>query len=328
MPLIRQALTLNYSSLISINILAVAYSICCGVNGNLMGKTDYILRALSKISHKRWEHYIINRVIHTLDDPDIEFVCQQCIRKEDSLGKIYLADLLFPQLSLYLEIDEAHHDSDDARKADAVRRLDIVEATGFQEERIPASNITLSEVNKLVDEFVRLVKNKKEDLEKQGLFFRWDYDERYSAKKHIHTGYMAVGPNSVFRYHRDALQCFGYRREGHHQSGGWTLPAEVVRSIGLTGRVMVWFPRLYEAGEWKNGLSEDGKQIIEESLNATRNYQETWDYRIVMAHSRDELNRTLYRFLGVFAIDSNQSSDEVKVFKRTHTQVNVYPPKI
>lgn len=96
-----------------------------------MSKTDYILRALSKISHKRWEHYIINRVVHTLDDPDIEFVCQQCIRKEGHLGKIYLADLLFPQLNLYLEIDEAHHDSNDARKADAVRRLDIVEATGL-----------------------------------------------------------------------------------------------------------------------------------------------------------------------------------------------------
>lgn len=81
-----------------------------------MSKTDYVLRALSKISHKRWEHYIINRIFHKLDDPQLEFVCQQCIRKEGESGKIYLADLLFPQLKLYLEIDEAHHDSDDAKK--------------------------------------------------------------------------------------------------------------------------------------------------------------------------------------------------------------------
>lgn len=87
---------------------------------------------------------------------------------------------------------------------------------------------------------------------------------------------------------------------------------------------MVWFPRLYEAGEWKNALLADGNKITEQSLNATRNYQETWDYRIVMAHSRDELNRTLYRFLGVFAIDVDKSSDEVKVFSRVHSQVNVY----
>ncbi|WP_413475970.1 AbaSI family restriction endonuclease [Hafnia paralvei] len=40
-----------------------------------MSKDDYILRALSKISHKRWEHYIINRIFHRLNDPELEFLC-------------------------------------------------------------------------------------------------------------------------------------------------------------------------------------------------------------------------------------------------------------
>lgn len=289
-----------------------------------MSKDDYILRALSKISHKRWEHYIINRIFHRLSDPELEFVCQQCIRKEGHSGKIYLTDLLFPQLKLYLEIDEAHHDSDEAKMADGIRRLDIMEATGFIEKRIPAHNTTLDKINHLVDEFIVLVRDIKAQQKAQGVFRSWDYGTRYTAQKHIDEGVIEVGPYAAFRYHKDALQCFGYGDKGHHQSGSWRVPETVVKAIGLDGDVMVWFPRLYKAGEWDNSLSIDGDLITEKSLNPTRNYRETWRYRIVMAHSRDELNRTLYRFLGVFTQDEQQSSEGVNVFKRIDTRIKVY----
>lgn len=289
-----------------------------------MSKDDYILRALSKISHKRWEHYIINRIFHRLNDPDLEFVCQQCIRKEGRSGKIYLADLLFPQLKLYLEIDEAHHDSDEAKMADGIRRLDIMEATGFIEKRIPAHNTTLDKINHLVDEFIVLVRDIKAQQKAQGVFDPWEYGTRYTARKHINAGFIEAGPYAAFRYHKDALRCFGYGDKGHHQSGSWRVPEAVVKAIGLDGDVMVWFPRLYKAGEWDNSLSIDGDLITEKSLNPTRNYRETWRYRIVMAHSRDELNRTLYRFLGVFTQDEQQSSEGVNVFKRVDTRIKVY----
>ncbi|WP_408015001.1 AbaSI family restriction endonuclease [Roseovarius gahaiensis] len=38
-----------------------------------MSKSDYILRSLSKLSSKRWEHYVINRLFHRLNDPEVEF---------------------------------------------------------------------------------------------------------------------------------------------------------------------------------------------------------------------------------------------------------------
>lgn len=289
-----------------------------------MSKDDYILRALSKISHKRWEHYIINRIFHRLNDPELEFVCQQCIRKEGHSGQIYLVDLLFPQLKLYLEIDEAHHDSDEAKMADRIRCLDIMEATGFIEKRIPANNTTLDKINHLVDEFILFVRDRKAQQEAQGLFRPWDYNSRYTAQIHINAGFLEVGPYAAFRYHRDALQCFGYGDKGHHQSGSWRVPETIVKAIGLSGDVMVWFPRLYKAGEWDNSLSIDGDLITEKSLNSTRNYRETWCYRIVMAHSRDELNRILYRFLGVFTQDEQLSSEGVNVFKRVDTRIKVY----
>ena len=125
-----------------------------------MSKNQYILRSLSKISHKPWEHYVINRIFHRLNDPEIEFVCQQCVRKED--GKFYLADLYFPQFDLYLEIDEAHHDSDNAKIDDAKRRFDIAEAAQLEEARISTSGRSMEYVDAEVEKFVSLLRGKKE----------------------------------------------------------------------------------------------------------------------------------------------------------------------
>lgn len=286
-----------------------------------MGKTDYILRSLSKISKKRWEHYTINRIYHLLNDPEIEFVCQQCIRKNDR--KIYLADLFLPQLNLYLEIDEGHHNSEQSQIDDAIRRLDITEATGFQEERIPASGVTIDALNINIDIFVELVRKRKSEIVANGRFHAWDYDNKYSAERHIAAGSMSVGPHAIFRYHKDALSCFGYSK-GHHQSGSWNLPTDVCDAIGLSGKCMVWFPKLYEQKEWNNALSPDGTIITEINKDPHYVYTEKWDRRIVMAHSRDELNRTFYRFLGIFKVIPEFSSGNELRFQRIDTTVKTF----
>ncbi|MEO8531842.1 MAG: hypothetical protein ABI459_11495, partial [Deltaproteobacteria bacterium] len=77
---------------------------------------------------------------------------------------------------------------------------------------------------------------------------------------------------------------------------------DVRDAIGLSGSCMVWFPKLYAQADWINALSEDGLTISEVNKNPDHSYTEPWDNRIVMARSRDELNRTLYRFVGVFEV--------------------------
>jgi len=72
-----------------------------------ISKENYVTRNFQKISGKRWELYVITRVIHLLNDPDIEYVCQQYINPPKN-KEYYLADLAFPSLKLYLEIDEGH----------------------------------------------------------------------------------------------------------------------------------------------------------------------------------------------------------------------------
>ena len=98
-------------------------------------KETYVTRNFQKISGKRWELYVITRVIHSLNDPDIEYVCQQYINPPKN-NEYYLADLAFPSLGLYLEIDEGQHDDKDNKIADIKRDAEILEATDWECKRI------------------------------------------------------------------------------------------------------------------------------------------------------------------------------------------------
>ena len=57
--------------------------LCSNLNSDrrmTVSQDDYILRTFSKIQHKKWELYVITRIIHLLNDPELEFVCQQLIK--------------------------------------------------------------------------------------------------------------------------------------------------------------------------------------------------------------------------------------------------------
>ena len=96
-----------------------------------ISKETYVTRNFQKISGKRWELYVITRVIHLLNDPDIEYVCQQYINPPKN-KEYYLADLAFPSLKLYLEIDEGQHGGEGHQTADIKRDAEILEATDWE----------------------------------------------------------------------------------------------------------------------------------------------------------------------------------------------------
>ena len=74
-----------------------------------MKRLEYISRSLSKIQHKKFELYVISRIIHKLDDPEIKYVFQQYAARDNNTGKYALIDLYLPQLGIAIEVDEAHH---------------------------------------------------------------------------------------------------------------------------------------------------------------------------------------------------------------------------
>ena len=79
-----------------------------------LSKANYVATSLSKIKHKRWELYVISRVIHLLNDLDVEFICQQAVLTDH--GGRRFADLFFPQFNIYLEVNERGGHSKDVIK--------------------------------------------------------------------------------------------------------------------------------------------------------------------------------------------------------------------
>ena len=282
-----------------------------------MNRDDYILRLLSKPSKKKWEHYAINRIYHRLNDPDIELVHQQCIRKDHQ--QYYLVDLYFPQLGVYLEINEGHHQHEKVKENDAKRRFYIEKSARLEQYDIDVSNLTLDEFNTKIDDFIKFITDKKQNSTN---FKAWDYENRFKASLHIEAGQIEIGPYSAFRTQKDALECFGYNG-GDYQKGAWPIPEEHAKSMGLEESHIVWFPRLYNHTDWENSLSADGKIIIERKIKGKRATNKAVnEKRIVFARSRDEFNRTLYKFVGVFEVEKEGAITHR--FRRISTKINTY----
>ena len=282
-----------------------------------ISKDDYILRAFSKIQHKKWELYVITRIVHLLDDPELEFVCQQLIKTPDH--KRYLADLCFPELELYCEVDELQHSSKEHTIADENRMKEIIDASHFTEKRIQIydNNLKikeLTEINEEIDSLIRYIKDRKQEYIANNNFNPWDYYNKYNPEVHIERGYIDTKDNVSFLYHRDALRCFGYDG-GHFQRAVWSIKGT---SKG------VWFPKLYENDLWNNSLSNDFKRIEMTKKDRSIIEIEFEDVEwFVFAHYKDFLGQTVYKFLGEFHSSRELSTDSCRVFIRQGTHVDL-----
>ena len=282
-----------------------------------VSKDEYILKTFSKIQHKQWELYIITRIIHLLDDPELEFVCQQLIKTPDH--KRYLADLCFPEIELYFEVDELQHSKVEHSVSDQNRMKEIIDATNFKEMRIQIYDIDLkikklSEINDEIDSAVKFIIDRKKEYISKNNFTPWNFYNKYNPDIHIERGHLDAKDNVSFLYHRDVLRCFGYSG-GHHQKAVWSIKGT---------EKGVWFPKLYKNNEWNNSLSDDFKKI---KMRRIDNPEPLPDREIdewfVFAHYKDFLGQTVYKFLGEFHSSRELSTDFCRVFLRKATKINL-----
>jgi hypothetical protein len=275
---------------------------------------EYILRSLSKIRHKVWEYFVISRIIHKLDDPDIEFVTQQLVRRPD--GSRALTDLFFPQFNLHLEIDESHHfevtNSGGTSNftqvlADSLREQDIVDQTGHEIVRIGIFNMTdgsekpLSTISIETDGFVQRLKSERREREAKGTFVPLDFERRFDPNLIIEKGEISVADNVLFRRQIDAMKCFGFTGAGW-MKGAWRIPDG--------SGDWLWFPKLFEAGMWRNELCDGGRVINERAINeagraSLRKQRENptkgpAPNLIVFSKAKDALGGRLFRYVGTF----------------------------
>ena len=279
-----------------------------------ISKEDYILRSFSKIKHKKWELYVITRIIHLLNDPEIEYVCQQLVKTQEN--KRYLTDLFFPTLELYYEIDEGQHSLDQHIISDVHRQREIVDATGFIEKRIRVfdenkNDRSLNEINNEIDEEIDFIKKRKKQFILKNNFIPWNYETKFSPEPHLKRGYIDVKDNVVFLNHRDTLRCFGYKK-GHYQRATWTIKGT---------KKHVWFPKLYKNNDWNNSLSDDFKTIemkrTDNSILPKVGHTES----IVFAHYKNLFGQIVYKFLGEFHTSIKESTNYKWVYIRKQTKI-------
>lgn len=292
----------------------------------ILGKATYLKNSLSKIKHKGWELYVISRVIHLLNDLDVEFICQQVVLLDN--GNRRFADLYFPQFNIYLEVNErGGHSSEASQRLDKFRQTDILRAIDARQVKIEIfsfdkqGNVTdtsVEEINQKIDDFVALLKKYKQEKILRDAFEPWNPLKKHDPAEFLRKGYLDVSENPSFLTHRDALRCFGYKK-GHYQKAAWRATS--------WERAFVWFPHFIKRDDWLNEFSKDENKIYETMLTPNENIRkksevnDVGQVRYTFAKTRDKLGNTLYRFVGVFKTVS-RSEDTIGRLVWTHEKVS------
>lgn len=283
-----------------------------------MDKKEYIIRQLGRTKNKKYEAYVVSRVIHLLDDFSIKFVTQQYVMRPAGRA---LTDLFFPQFGLHIEVDEGQHFVGHNIKADEIREADIVNATGHEVLRVDVTK-SLKEINNKVDCIVKRIK----ELKNQSSFIPWDIDLEFSPETYIKLGYIDVSDNVAFKTIKDACNCFGHNYSGYQRAG----------ASHPDSQIMLWFPKLFPNGEWNNKISDDEGIIFEKNEDAKKaekhilshlNDKKNKHQRIVFAKVKGNLGDVLYRFRGLYKLNTQNSNVKMGlVWERVATRVKTYPP--
>lgn len=280
-------------------------------------KDDYLLHALSKIKHKKFELYVIAKVLFTLNDPDIEFICQQYVKSPDVAKRGYLVDLFFPQFHIYLKVNERFHLQQVER--DEIRDQEIIEVANIKPFEINEyadanTKYTLAQIDEHILAFCNSLKSLKNKLIAEQNFEPWMFGSRYDVENYIGRKSLDVKDNIIVRKQVDALWLFGARYKGWQRA--WWVRNE---------NQAVWFPKLYELknNKWDNRLLDDGVTIVERKKDGTviDNAKNQNLDRIVFAHSRNALNETVYKFIGIFRTSKEKSTQYVNVHELISAKV-------
>jgi len=286
-----------------------------------MTKIEYIVQQLGRTKNKKYEAYVISRIIHKLNNFEIKFITQQYVLRPD--GHHALTDLFFPQLSIHVEIDEKFHKLN--IESDKIREEDIVNTTNHKIMRIKVDK-SLDDINKDIDTLVYIIKKKVIKLKEENKWTPWDIDAEFNPETYIKKGYISISDNVAFKTIKDACNCFGHNYKGC-QRGGAIHPKEE--------DTLLWFPKLFSNELWNNTITADEKIITEESKDNKINKEKVISTllrqkneehkRIVFAKVKDNLGNILYRFRGQYKLDKPESKKRnCLVWKREKKKVKTY----
>jgi len=271
----------------------------------MFDKKEYIKRQIAKTNKKDYENYVVTRIIHLIDDLEIKFVTQQYVKRPG--GKRALADLYFPQIHYFVEVDEMQHLSNE--DADKKRDADFVSMVGKEPERIDVATTSIEEIHNRIDQVVAEIKALIQKERDNNTFEPWDPAKEMNPLTWIEKGHVSVKDNVAFRITVDACKAFGLDYLGFQQAQAKHPHEE------NTG---IWFPKLYDNKEWANSFDETTgvirsscKKGGEQQKNHVENrLSDPIKRRLIFARVKDNLGDVKYRFRGVFELDIENTNYE------------------
>ncbi|WP_145985700.1 AbaSI family restriction endonuclease [Microbacterium phyllosphaerae] len=283
-------------------------------------EVDYYSKMLKSIKSKRYESYAVSRVVHLLDDPEIELVTQKPIRLAD--GTLALLDLFLPQFNLGIEIDELHHLDAGTREYDRAREqavIDIADLPPLVHLGVETTD-SLDTLKEKTDDLIRDICGWKRAAITRGTFLPFSYGDRYRPEYWRARGRITTEDDIQMPRIRQVLALFGidvqFPRRGTHS---------------LHENFQVWMPTLDQKDvtprkDWKNVLSDTG-DIITQTQLIDGDFGHNEDMRsVVFAKYKDPIFLdTYYRFLGIFRVAGIDDTGRVVTLRREQTEIDLTP---
>lgn len=213
-------------------------------------KLDYITRLFRKISNKRFEAYVIQRIWDLLNDNRIRFVTQQYFRRDEA-GKYALTDLYLPQINMIIEIDEGQHianEYQDALRSEDIMQIKLVEGVHIERIALCDKNtlkaFTMDEVHQQIDAVVKKIKDAVAQMGNE--FQPWEND-LWTPEYYKRKGCFRVADDDYIKSIDDAAAVFDTKAKhrGFLRAAGFDVPDK--------DNVIVWCPAKNNK-QWSNVL--------------------------------------------------------------------------
>lgn len=275
-------------------------------------KLDYITRLFRKISNKRFEAYVIQRIWDLLNDNRIRFVTQQYFRRDEA-GKYALTDLYLPQINMIIEIDEGQHianEYQDALRSEDIMQIKLVEGVHIERIALCDKNtlkaFTMDEVHQQIDAVVKKIKNAVAQMGNE--FQPWEND-LWTPEYYKRKGCFRVVDDDYIKSIDDAATVFDTKAKhrGFLRAAGFPVPNKE--------SVIVWCPAKNNK-QWSNDLVVEGSQTFiyeynndskKRTTHVRNHVAKTAETRITFFREKDDLGFNFYKFVGVFVIDKTES---------------------
>lgn len=285
-----------------------------------MDKKEYIANQLKKTFGKKYENYCVTRIINKLDNLNVRFITQQMFKRDGE--EIALADLYFPQVNVWVEIDESQHlnqaEEDRIRTQEVIKnnirsKLKNLEEVVYIEleepERINIFDknriITIEEINKRIDDIVEKINARI--LELGDRFVPW-VNVYNTADEFVKKQSIEKNDNAKFRTLQDVSELFN---KGYHGN------QLAYFNVSKEDNEYAWCPKLklneddFKNILYENEISDDGVYIFESSKEKNDKFVldalKTNEKRFVFAKYKDETGDFSYKFLGVYILDRNKT---------------------